>query len=486
MIKNKSTKLDMNMLKLILALAWPTMLEQLLQTAVQYIDTAMVGSLGTQATSAVGSTATVNWLINSSVMALGVGFLSFIAKAIGAGDDTLARRTSAQVVTTVIALGVLLTVLTTSLSGLVPVLMQVEEGTRALASVYFFIIYLPMLPRCASMIFSIILRAAGDSKSPMKISLLMNIINIVLNFFLIYECRTVSLFGLDIFIPGAALGVVGAALASAISYTVGGIAITVVLFCHPKISPRGQRFRPEREILAPCMRVALPNMLQRFGTSFGYVAFASMINSLGDVATAAHTISNTVESAFYIPGYGMQTAAATLAGYAYGARDEERLSSVTRMFIPIEIILMIISGIGLFFLAPFLVGIFSTAPAVIALSVTVLRMVSFSEPFYGFSIIVEGFMQGVGRTKLPFLYNIICMWGVRIVGTFVVINFFSGGLVGAWACMIAHNLTLFCAYLFAYLRGLWNPFAKIKNQQKQEIIPEDEGATDLSDSASLK
>ena len=68
----------------ILALAWPTMLEQLMQTAVQYIDTAMVGSLGTQATAAVGATSTVNWLISSSISALSIGFLAYIAKSIGA------------------------------------------------------------------------------------------------------------------------------------------------------------------------------------------------------------------------------------------------------------------------------------------------------------------------------------------------------------------------------------------------------------------
>lgn len=79
---------------------------------------------------------------------------------------------------------------------------------------------------------------------------------------------------------------------------------------------------PDMQILKPCLRVAFPNMLQRFGTSLGYVAFASMINSIGEVATAAHTIANTVEFTFYIPGYGMQTAAATLAGNAFGAKME--------------------------------------------------------------------------------------------------------------------------------------------------------------------
>ena len=159
--------------------------------------------------------------------------------------------------------------------------------------------------------------------------------------------------------------------------------------------------KPNREILRPCMKVAVPNMLQRFGTSFGYVAFASMVNSLGEVATAAHTIANTVESGFYIPGYGMQTAAATLAGNAYGARDKKRMKDLSDMFVPLEVLLMIISGAALYLAAPALVSLFSDSPDVIDLGITVLRMVAVTEPFYGVSIIVEGMMQGVGRTKVP-------------------------------------------------------------------------------------
>jgi len=465
MTKLRRSKIDFNMIKIILALAWPTMLEQLLQTAVQYIDTAMVGSLGTQATAAVGATSTVNWLVGSTVSAFGIGFLAFISKALGAGDKALARRASGQVLFVTLGVGVLFTAITLSLSGVIPVLMQVEEGTRSLASAYFFILYIPMLPRCASGIFGSVLRAAGDTRSPMKIALLVNVLNVVLNFFFIYPTRAVWIFGTEITVAGLGMGVIGAAAASAIAYTVGGILITVVLFCHPEISPKGQRIMPDKEILSPCMRVAFPNMLQRFGTSFGYVAFASMINALGDVATAAHTIANTVESAFYIPGYGMQTAAATLAGNAYGARDKERLSSLCRMFIPIEIVLMVISGVSLFFLAPPLVGIFTESTEVSSLAVTVLRMVAVSEPFYGFSIIIEGFMQGVGRTKAPFIYNIVGMWGIRIVGTFIATVIFPLGLVSAWACMIMHNLMLFVFFLVSFVRNSWNPLV---NRKKAE------------------
>ena len=452
----KKKLLNTSMIATILALAWPTMLEQLMQTAVQYIDTAMVGSLGTQATAAVGATTTVNWLIGSSISALGVGFLSFIARAYGAGDKKAASKAVSQAVIVTVLVGTLFTALTLGLSGRIPVWMQVDESIRDLASRYFFILYLPMLPRTASMIFGTALRAAGDTKTPMKVGVWVNIINVTLNFLLIYPTREIW----GITVPGAGLGVIGAAAASAIAFAFGGIRITMVLWKHPMISPKGASFKPDMAILKPCLRTALPNMLQRFGTSLGYVAFAAMINSLGEVATAAHTIANTVESAFYIPGYGMQTAAATLAGNAYGAEDKERMNELARMFIPIEIVLMVFSGGALFLLAPALVGIFSQSAEVIALGTTVLRMVALSEPFYGVSIIVEGMMLGVGNTKQPFVFNIMGMWGVRIMGTFICTQLLGMGLVSAWACMIAHNLLLFCLFLYCYASRKWNPLER--------------------------
>lgn len=437
----------------IFSLAWPTMLEQLMQTAVQYIDTAMVGSLGTQATAAVGATSTVNWLVGSTISAVGVGFLSYVSRACGSGDYKRARNAASQVVLAMLVLGSFFTAITLGLSGRIPGWMQVDPSIRELSAQYFFIIYTPMLARTAIILFGTLLRSAGDTKTPMRVGLLVNAVNVVGNFLLIYPAR--DMWGLRIW--GAGMGVLGAAAASAVSFAVGGICITVVLWRHETVSPKGQSIRPDWSVLRPCLRVALPNALQRFGTSLGYVAFASMINSLGDVATAAHTIANTVESAFYIPGYGMQTAAATLAGNALGAGDNRRVRDLAKMTIFIEVSLMILSGGLLFLFAPNMMSLFSMDPQVIALGATVLRMVAVSEPFYGVSIIIEGMMQGMGNTLLPFLFGISGMWGIRIVGSFICTQILGLGLVSAWACMIAHNLTVFALFLLCYLTGKWNP-----------------------------
>jgi len=272
---------DFKMLPVIFALAWPTMLEQMMQTAVQYIDTAMVGTLGTQAMAAVGSTTTINWLVNSSISALGIGFLTFIAQAFGAGEREKAVKITSQAALTVIVVGVLTTVATLSLSPFIPAWMQVEASIRPLASQYFFVLYMPMLPRTATIIFGTALRAAGDTKTPMRVGIGVNLINVVLNFLLIYPSRTLDVFGFSFMMPGAGWGVTGAAAASAFAFAVGGVWMTIAFWRHPAISPRGQTLRPDLQVLRPCLRVALPNMLQRFGTSLGYVALPPWTTLLG-------------------------------------------------------------------------------------------------------------------------------------------------------------------------------------------------------------
>ena len=458
--KNREKWLNISLLPVIFTLALPTILEQLMATAVQYVDMAMVGSLGTAATAAVGATTTVNWLVGSTISAIGVGFIAFISQSLGAGKKEQAVKAASQSVLATLIVGAFFTILTVSLSGVVPAMMQVEKGIRPLASKYFFILYLPTLFRTATIIFGTVLRSAHDTKTPMLVGIAVNVTNVLLNFFLLYDTRYINIFGLKIKCPGAGLGVTGAAVASAAAFALGGILITIALFRHPVISPKGQSIKPDKTILSPVMKVAFPNMLQRFFTSFGYVVFASLINSLGAISTTAHTIANTVESAFYVPGYGMMTAAATLSGNAIGAKDARKLKETSRMIFVSEIVMMIVSGALLFVFAPTMVSLFSKDEKVIELGSIVLRMVSLSEPFYGVSIVTEGILQGAGETMKPFIFNTSTMWGIRIVGTFICIEFLGLGLVAAWACMIAHNLTLLLLYRIYYKYGSWNPLKK--------------------------
>ena len=442
---------------IVLALAWPTMLEQLLQVAAQYVDSAMVGRLGAAATAAVGATTTINWLVGSSLSALGIGFLAYIAREYGARRFENAARAAAQSALAVLVAGGAFTALTLSLSPFIPGWMNADAAIRPEASRYFFIIYTPMLLRAATVIFGTVLRASGDTRTPMKVNLLVNAVNVVMNFLLIYPARDAVLLGVNVRIPGAGMGVTGAAIGTAAGFAVGGVAMTAALWRHPRISPRGHSLRPDGAILRPCLRVALPAALQRFGTSFGYVAFASVINSLGTVSTAAHSIANTAESAFYIPAYGIQTAAATLSGNANGMKDQTYMKSITRTLLILEPALMAVSGALLFWLAPRMMAMFTPDGEVIRLGTTVLRMVAVSEPLYGVAVVLEGIFMGVGDTMYAFACNVLGMWGVRVLGTVILVRVMGFGLTAAWGAMIAHNMLLCALFALHYRRGRWNP-----------------------------
>ena len=446
-----------NTLWIVLALAWPTMLEQMLYVAAQYVDSAMVGRLGAAATATVGATVTINWLVGSSLSALGVGFLAYIAREYGARRYDNAARAVAQSVLAVLVSGLAFTAITLSLSGVIPRWMNASADIRPAASRYFFIIYMPMLFRAATVIFGMVLRASGDTRTPMKVNVLMNLVNVVLNYLLIYPTRDVALPGFTLRMPGAGLGVTGAAIGTAVGYTVGGIAMVAVLWRHPTISPRGRSLRPDWEIMKPCLKVALPAALQRFGTSFGYVAFASLINSLGTISTAAHSIANTAESAFYIPAYGVHTAAATLSGNASGMRDQKYMKSITHTLLILEFSMMSVSGAALFLTAPRMMAMFTPDGQVIALGSAVLRMVAVTEPLYGIAVVLEGIFMGVGDTMYAFVCNIVGMWGVRVLGTAILVPGLGLGLTAAWGAMIAHNILLCLLFILRYRSGKWNP-----------------------------
>ena len=449
-------KAKSSVLKIIFCLAWPTVVEQILTTAVSYVDTAMVGRLGASASAAVGCTMTVNWLLNSLVSAVGVGFLAFIAREMGAGHPQMAKRAAAQAVTLAVLAGLIITVPALLLYKQIPKWMQADVLIQKEASTYFFILYTPMIFRSAIIVFSTVLRASGDTKTPMRVNIATNLINVVLNWFLIYETRAGQLFGESITLHGAGLGVTGAAIASAIAFVIGGFWITLSLY-KSRISPRHISLKPDKAILVPCFKVALPSCLQRLATCMGYVVFSGMINGLGAVATAAHSIANTAESAFYIPGWGMQTAASTLIGNAYGAEDKAQMRSLSRMLLIIEFIVMTLSGALLFVFAGSIMRIFTQDEAVIAAGARVLKLVALSEPIYGIAIIIEGIFNGVGDTLHTFIFNALGMWGIRILGAYIFVIRLGGGLTQAWLCMIAHNAALGIMLILRYRYGKWNP-----------------------------
>ena len=177
----------------------------------------------------------------------------------------------------------------------------------------------------------------------------MNILNILLNFLLINPVRTTRIGPLTVTIWGAGWGVAGAAIATAIAYVVGGTLMFLGLWHNPILAVRRQRVRLDRPVMRQCVWVGLPIAGERVITCLGQVLFTALIARLGTVAIAAHSIAITAEQAFYIPGYGMQAAAATLSGHAAGEGNEKKLMQYSSAITVIAVGLMSALSVLLFF-----------------------------------------------------------------------------------------------------------------------------------------
>lgn len=433
----------------IVNLAWPAILQEALNTIVNYIDTAMIGGMGAEASAAVGLTGTVNWLVMSIPGALGIGVLSVAAQANGAGDRETVRKAGQQSVFITIVMGLILTVLCLAVSPFIVAWLGGDELIRADATEYFVITMIPLVFRVANVVFSNALRGVSDMKTPMYANLTMNIVNIVLNFFLIYPSRTV----LGISIPGAGLRVTGCAIATAVSFVMGGTMMLVAFLRNREYMITESGLHYDRHVMSKCLGIGIPASVKRSIICFGHVAFSSMIAKLGVIPLAAHTIAIQAEQAFYIPGYGFQSAAATLAGNAVGERNKEKLRHLAFTVCLMAATLMFAAGSALFIFSEGLMGIFTPDDAVIRLGASVLKIVAVSEPVYGILVILEGIFDGIGDTKAPVFFSIISMWGIRILGTYLMINLFGLGLEAVWVMMVADNVSRCIMLLVRFLRG---------------------------------
>lgn len=443
------------MMSTIFHLAWPTIMEQALTTIVQYADTAQVGTIGANASAAVGLTTSMMWLLHSIIFAYSMGVLSCISRALGAKKVNQAQTAAMQSVLITLILGIALTVVTLAISPYLPQWLGAAPEIHQDGSRYFAIVCAPMLFHASVIMFGSVLRATGNTKTPMLINAMMNALNIFLNFLLITPARDWQIGSRTVHVWGAGLGVTGAALATAVSYLVGGTLMFFAVWKNPVLNLRGQKLCFDRHTMGMCVKIGTPIAGERTIVCLGHVFFTSLVAHLGTIPMAAHSIAITAEQAFYIPGYGLQAAAATLAGHCAGAKDDKKLMQYTSTVTVIAVILMGLLSTLLFFFPDTMMQIFTRDPQVITLGAQVLRMVAVSEPFFAVVILMEGIFNGVGDTKIPFFFSLITMWGVRIGLACLCIYVLNLGLAAVWMCMIADNLTRFVCMLIRYNRGGW-------------------------------
>lgn len=426
--------------KQVVLLAWPTIVEMLLQTAVNYVDTAMVSSIGIDATASISVSMSTIWLINGIMNAVGIGFSVLVAQSIGQGNFEYARSIIRQALLATAAIGALLTVTVIFfIAPWLPLWMGAEPEIAPMAQQYLQIIAASYLFELSLIVCSCILRCAGDTKTPMKFNMITNIINVIGNFFLIYPSRTYHIGDQQLFVPGAGLGVGGAAIATSLSIAFSGIGLALLLFLRrsPLQIRRTDSFRPQWSIMKDAVRLGIPAATERIMMALGRIASTRMITGLGTLALAANQLTSTAESICYLPAYGFSAAGTTLVAQCIGGKKNELAYRYGKWCDRLGIGCMLVASALMYLLASPMIDLFIDDAETIALGARMLRIAAFSEPMLATSLVLAGVMRGAGDTKHPLYISLLGMWVIRIPLAYALIHLANWGLEAIWVSMIA-------------------------------------------------
>ncbi len=441
-------------LSVLMLLAWPAIAEQLLLTLVNYVDTAMVGCLGASATAAVAVNSSCIWLVNGFLNALAVGYSVQVAYCIGANEHDRAKLVIRQSLLAAVVCSLLLTAVYCVLCPFLPQWMGAKPDVLPDARSYLFVITLSFPFLAASAMFSAVLRCMGNTKTPLLLNSMTNLLNVALNFLLIYPSRTISVFGLSFRMPGAGLGVTGAAIATAISTALTGTLLTVYLFS--KKSPCRIRlkegFSPDKTVIQKAVSLGTPVAVERLTISAGQLVMTRIVTSLGTAALAAHHVAGTAEALCYLPANGVGYAATTLSGQCTGAREYDEGYAFGKVSGLFGFLFSVVMCALLWIFAPAVASIFSPDPEVIALSARLLRIMSTVEPFFGLAIVLAGALRGAEDTRYCCVTGLACMWVCRAMLSLVAVRVLHLGLEAVWVTMCIDacaRCALFCWRFFS-------------------------------------
>ena len=404
------------MMVLIIKLSIPSILAQISATIMQYIDAAMVGSLGTSATGAIGLVASTTWLFNGLCMAIATGFSVQVAQLIGAERGGEAKNVLRQSLIVCLVAGLVIGSIAVGISFPLPVWLGGETDVLDGAHAYFLIFGAAIPFNLMRVLTGNMLQCAGDMRTPSILNASMCGLDVIFNFFLIFPTRTVSLLGIEMTMPGAGMGVAGAALGTALSETVVAfIMLYIVCFRSPALRiTRGGSWALTVPCLRTAVRVAVPIAVERGILGAAQVTATRIISPLGTVAVAANSLAVTAESLCYMPGFGIGSAATTLVGQSMGAGRKDLAKGFARASTWLGMGIMGGIAIVLFFAAPLMFSMLTPVPEIRELGTQVLRIVVPAEAFFGASIVAAGALRGAGDTLVPSILNLFSMWVVRL------------------------------------------------------------------------
>ncbi|SHI84911.1 MATE family efflux transporter [Lutispora thermophila] len=436
----------------VIKIAWPVLIELLLGSLFGMIDMMMLGripdqSLAAASVAAVGMTNQPLFIGLSLVQALNVGGTAMIARYFGAKQNDRMET----VLKHVILLSMTLLVIPLTILGIIYTdnilnLMGAEPDALEAGRYYFKIVMIGFVFQSFNMSISAALRGVGDTRTPMRVNLMCNFLNVIGNALLIY-----GLLGFP------SLGVTGAGISTALSQVIACVLLFIYVIKGESIIKLDlrSRFTFDKNIMYNLVKIGLPASIEQMFLRVGILIFVRIVAGLGTVIYAAHQIALNILSLSFQPGQAFGIAASSLVGRSLGAKDHEKAEAYAKKTRRIGSLISTFMAVIFFFFGRQLVGLYSTDPLIIESASGALKIIAFVQPFQSSQLILAGALRGAGDTFWPLVATFVGVLIVRVVLAYIFIIIMGWGLTGAW---IAVFIDQFVRWVFVYIRfrtGKW-------------------------------
>lgn len=407
-------------------LAGPAILHSLLQTLVFVVDRVMLGRHGDASLAAMQIGGSIEWSLWSVFAAFEVGTIARVGRHVGAGDRPGARRAVWLSLGVAVTMGIFVSLATPLVLWWLPTLahgVSADALHEARGYLGVTIAATPFVFVAATS--TATLQAGGDTKTPLAIGIVANLVHIALNRVLILGFGAIP-----------ALGARGAGVSTAVTFAIEAALATLALTQRSRpVSLRGEAFGDRAEIvkeIRALVRIGGPAFLERVLYHCGFMVYAFTVTRLGDAAMAANQSLISVESICFLSGDGFGVASAALVAQKVGAAkplEARKAASIAARYAVVTLTLFGLVSLGL---RDLILPIFSGDPVVVAIGRATLPVLTIAQPFMAIGIVLSQSLRGAGRTKSALAVSFTGAVFVRLFATWFFTFFLGLGLVGVW------------------------------------------------------
>lgn len=437
----------------LLWLALPVLGEQTLQMLVGLVDMALAGTVGKEASAAVGLASYVNWLANLLFAFIGAGATALVSRHVGMGRPDQSNHFSNQALAVATFLGMLVYALIAVCAPALTRVLGWEPEPARLAVQFLRINAAGQIVASLTIIAGACWRGMGDTRTSLYVMCVINVVNMTVATALCFGWGPIPAIG----VPGIAIGAMTAQI------TGGAVVVWLLIRGRSGIRLRRHELRFRTDSLKRILRVGVPAGLDGLFLWLGQFVFLMIISRLATGAdqaatVAAHFVGIRAESLSYLPAFAWATAAATLVGQSLGAGDAARARRSGHLAAMQSAGLCAFMGVIYFVFAHPIYALFNSSDdltRVASIGVPALRGLALFQIPLAFMIVYTIALRGAGDTRYPLLFTLIGMVGFRLPLAYVCGIVLKGGLVGAWIGMYADMTVRASLTTWRFMRGKW-------------------------------